>query len=99
MFTYPLTVDRLGRKPLLLVGLGVIAVGQFIVGSSLLLLNSDTVDQEQKQWLGWLSVVGISLFRLGFELAPGCLFWVIVTEVTINQRQSLGQFISPQHFK
>ncbi|KAH7821681.1 putative Sugar Porter (SP) Family MFS Transporter [Monocercomonoides exilis] len=67
-------VDRVGRRPLMIVGYLLMALGHlFIVLSKLLGSVAD------KQFL--LAIPGIAIFILGFEVGPGPTFQVLVSEL------------------
>jgi len=70
-------VDRLGRRPLMLGGTGILSVALIIIGVASQ-LPDDKISTTARG-----AVVGIGLFGFifGFEVGPGCLFWVIVNEL------------------
>ncbi|KAK2958250.1 Sugar Porter (MFS) [Blattamonas nauphoetae] len=68
------SVDRLGRKPLLISGLSIMALGHLLVAISNLfpgLFN--------KEWI--LSLPGVFIFIFGFEVGPGPIYNVVVSEL------------------
>lgn len=67
-------VDRLGRRPLLLVGLVIMLISMATVSGIMIAGNVTTV-------LAWVVFAAILLFQVGFELSPGTLFWIILGEV------------------
>lgn len=67
-------VDRLGRRPLLLVGLVIMLTSMATVAGILIAGNTTST-------LAWLAFAAILLFQVGFELSPGTLFWIILGEV------------------
>jgi SP family arabinose:H+ symporter-like MFS transporter len=66
-------VDRAGRKPLLLIGTCIMAISLLLVGIAFYALKGKA--------RGWFAFVAILLFHLGFEVGPGSLFWIIITEI------------------
>jgi len=66
-------VERLGRRPLLLVGTLIMVVSTVIIALAVQLLHGNAV--------GILTVILLLLFVLGFELGEGPLFWVVATEL------------------
>jgi SP family arabinose:H+ symporter-like MFS transporter len=65
-------VERVGRKPLMIVGTLILTVANFIIASSKF-FEGDTNTA--------VVLIGLALFLLGFEMGPGCLFWVLVNEL------------------
>jgi len=68
-------VDRLGRRPLLLVGTLIMTVSNLSLAIFNLALAGD------KSALGALSIVFLLIFVLGFETGEGPLFWVVCAEL------------------
>jgi SP family xylose:H+ symportor-like MFS transporter len=77
------TVDRWGRKPLLLVG----SVGMFL-GLSILGLSIYT------QQLGVVSLLAMLLFIGSFALSMGPVVWVLLSEIFPNAIRSLAMSIA-----
>ncbi|MFB9374451.1 sugar porter family MFS transporter [Algimonas porphyrae] len=77
------TVDKWGRKPLLLTGL----TGMFIGLSTLGL----TVFTGQ---LGVLSLIGVLVFIASFALSMGPVVWVLISEIFPNRARSLAMAIA-----
>lgn len=69
-----LWVDRVGRRPLLLIGLGMMTLLLFLVAT---IFNG----AEHTAGLRWLLVGSLILFVAFYALSIGCLFWLIVSEV------------------
>jgi len=65
-------VERVGRKPLMMVGTLILTIANFIIGCAGF-FNAETKTI--------VVLVGLALFLLGFEMGPGCLFWVLVNEL------------------
>lgn len=80
-------VDRVGRKPLLLIGTA-------ILGASLLLVGIAFYAMEGKV-RGWFAFAAILVFHLGFEVGPGSLFWIVIAEVfPLGVRSEANGFIN-----
>jgi len=67
-------VDRLGRRPLLVVGTAIMTVGCFGLALTYTLVHSAVV-------LGVLAIIFLFAFILGFEIGEGPLFWVVCVEL------------------
>ncbi len=67
-------VDKLGRKPLLILGTGGIVVALFYLGLVAFFLNP-SVQQ------GYLTVVGLLLFIASFAIGPGVVVWLAISEL------------------
>jgi len=75
-------VDRLGRRPLLLTGTGIMAVS--CVGLAL------TYQLLSKTAKGVLAIVLLLAFVAGFETGEGPLFWVVCTEMFKQEDRGRG---------
>lgn len=64
-------VDRAGRKPLLLIGTSIMAVSLALVGVSFYVKGGGV----------WFTFSATALFHVGFEIGPGSLFWIIISEI------------------
>eukprot|EP00767_Chilomastix_cuspidata_P003195 gnl/Chilomastix_cuspidata/331.p2 GENE.gnl/Chilomastix_cuspidata/331~~gnl/Chilomastix_cuspidata/331.p2 ORF type:complete len:528 (-),score=240.68 gnl/Chilomastix_cuspidata/331:1793-3376(-) len=75
-------IDKLGRKPLLLWGFVIMAVGLALLWLADVLLApyADPADDEGKFSFPVL-IVGLVLFLLGFEIGPGPVFYVLISEI------------------
>lgn len=69
-----LVVDRVGRKPLL-------QFGFFLAAFSLLLLASVHLFEIFPDQVGYMSVVLLMLFMIGYCMGIGSLFWLIISEI------------------
>ncbi|KAK2962763.1 Sugar Porter (MFS) [Blattamonas nauphoetae] len=67
-------VDRLGRKPLLVSGLSIMSFGHFLV-----VLSGIIPGLANKEWI--LSLPGVFIFIFGFEVGPGPVYFVVVSEL------------------
>ena len=78
-----LTVEKLGRKPLLIVGSILMAVGAFGVA----LTNITTLP-------GWVAVVSILLYSASFMFSWGPICWVYMSELFPNTIRSQATAIA-----
>lgn len=83
------TVDKIGRRPLLLYGLGLMVISLFLLG---LLLNIFPAQC-------WLAIVCIFIFVAAYAMSIGCLFWIIIAELyPLNMRNMVMGFASGVHW-
>jgi len=68
-----LTIDRLGRKPLLIIGAVVMAISMLALGG---LFNSHQ--------MGVLSLVMVMIYIAGFAFSWGPIVWVMLSEIFPN---------------
>jgi MFS family permease len=75
-------VDRLGRRPLLYFGLGVMVVA--LVGlSCVLYADNNAALTEGTQ--GAIAVVCVMIYMFGFAIGMGSVVWVMLSELSPNQ--------------
>ncbi|XP_075902022.1 solute carrier family 2, facilitated glucose transporter member 1-like isoform X2 [Nelusetta ayraudi] len=67
-------VERMGRRPLLLIGLMGMAVSAVFLTVAMLLLD-------QFRWMSYISIVAIFSFVAFFEVGPGPIPWFIMAEL------------------
>ncbi|WP_172242925.1 D-xylose transporter XylE [Permianibacter fluminis] len=67
------TVDRWGRKPLLILGAGIMAISMLALGA---LFHANQ--------LGWLSLIMVIVYIAGFALSWGPIVWVMLAEMFPN---------------
>ncbi len=92
------TVDKLGRKPLLIIGGFGMLIGFLIMGFTLYLsdysqLNSaglPTISSTE----GIISLIGILLFIGSFAMSMGPVVWVILSEIFPNKIRSIAMSIA-----
>ncbi len=77
------TVDKLGRRPLLLIGSVGMMVGFLVLGLTLLSGN-----------VGILSLIGVLLFIASFAMSLGPVTWVILAEMFPNRIRSMAMSIA-----
>lgn len=76
-------VDRLGRKPILYIGFGVMALGLGVVGI-LMALGIQSHGQQL------FAVVMLLLFIVGFAMSAGPLIWTLCSEIQPLQGRDFG---------
>eukprot|EP01120_Amphizonella_sp_Union-15-10_P001312 TRINITY_DN1137_c0_g1_i5.p1 TRINITY_DN1137_c0_g1~~TRINITY_DN1137_c0_g1_i5.p1 ORF type:complete len:382 (-),score=61.72 TRINITY_DN1137_c0_g1_i5:43-1188(-) len=71
--------DRFPRKRLMLAGMAIIFIGDLILGIAYIFISKAENDSSS----GWayVSLVSLALFIAGFEIGPGALFWVFLSEI------------------
>ncbi|CEM02280.1 unnamed protein product [Vitrella brassicaformis CCMP3155] len=74
-------VDTLGRRPLLLLGLGIEWGSMLPVGILRLLAEQYNIHLLPYHWLAWLSVAATVLFVLGFSFSLGPVVWIYLSEI------------------
>jgi len=79
-----LAVDRVGRRPLMLAGTALLSLALVAIG---VIFQVSFEDQKTK---GICVCIGLAAFILGFEVGPGCLFWVIVNELFPKEHIETG---------
>jgi SP family xylose:H+ symportor-like MFS transporter len=91
-----LTVDRLGRKPLMLAGAVVMAIAMFSLGS-LFYLNPD-VEHPAFEQFGVLALCSMLLYIAGFAFSWGPIVWVLLSEIFPNaiKGKALGIAVAAQ---
>ncbi len=77
------TVDKLGRKPLLLIGSGGMVAGFLLLGITLMSGN-----------VGVLSLIGVLTFIGSFAMSLGPVTWVILAEMFPNKIRSMAMSIA-----
>jgi len=70
-------VERLGRKPLMIFGTGVMSIALICLG---VVFSSAVSDVLKGISRGVVVLICLFIFLFGFEIGPGCLFWVLVNE-------------------
>ncbi|WP_298916988.1 sugar porter family MFS transporter [uncultured Algimonas sp.] len=77
------TVDRWGRRPLLLTGLAGMFLGLMLLGWTVF-----------SQQLGLWSLAGVLVFIASFALSMGPVVWVLISEIFPNRARSLAMAIA-----
>jgi SP family galactose:H+ symporter-like MFS transporter len=69
-----LLVDRVGRRPLLIVGVSGVIISEVFLGIISMMHFQPIVE-------GWLSLVGLLGFILSFAIGPGVVVWLAISEL------------------
>jgi SP family galactose:H+ symporter-like MFS transporter len=84
VFVSLLLVDRMGRRPILLTGIGIMVV------ANALLIAVFTVGSNFGGALAFMGFLGLLLFTVGFTFGFGALVWVYAGESLPAQLRSIG---------
>jgi MFS family permease len=82
-----LVIDRIGRKPLLYVGLAGMVVSLVIIGGAFLAPNLAGV-------ISWVTLVGLMLYVASFAVSFGPLLWVMLPEIFPLRVRGAGAGVS-----
>jgi SP family galactose:H+ symporter-like MFS transporter len=66
-------LDRVGRRPLLLIGMAGMTISLTTLGVAFLSTNS--------AWLGWIAVVSLMFYVGSFAIGLGPVFWLLISEI------------------
>ena len=92
------TVDKLGRKPLLMIGgvgmlIGFLIMGFTLYGSDYSQLNAAGMPALTKTE-GMFSLIGVLIFIASFAMSMGPVVWVILSEIFPNRIRSVAMSIA-----
>ena len=79
-------IDRLGRKPIFIIGSSGIVVAHIFSALVLLLMTPSL-------FRGYLCVIGLMLFIFFFAMGPGVILWLIISEMLPTSIRSKGMSI------
>ena len=82
-----LLIDKLGRRPLLLLGVGVMAIG-------LLALSGIFHTDIHSASLKFLAVASMLLFIIGFAISLGPIAWLMIAEVFPTKVRGIGSSLA-----
>eukprot|EP01121_Diplochlamys_sp_Union-15-3_P019824 TRINITY_DN755_c0_g2_i2.p1 TRINITY_DN755_c0_g2~~TRINITY_DN755_c0_g2_i2.p1 ORF type:complete len:459 (-),score=32.20 TRINITY_DN755_c0_g2_i2:12-1388(-) len=86
--------DKFHRKTLLLFGLILIIAGDGVLGICYLAKDKNNVSTSPDA-TGIVSVIALIVFIAGFEIGPGALFWVLLSDIFApGVRESANGFIN-----
>ena len=92
------TVDKLGRKPLLIIGGFGMLTGFLMMGFSLYFSDYSNVNSVGlptiSQTEGVVSLIGILLFIASFAMSMGPVVWVLLSEIFPNKIRSIAMSIA-----
>lgn len=87
-FVSALVIDRLGRKILLLISVGVMGICTLLLGVFFTLKNTWSPDDIHS--IGWLPVLSLCVFIIVFSLGFGPIPWMITAEVFPREVKSVA---------
>jgi len=92
------TVDKLGRKPLLIIGGFGMLIGFLMLGFSLYLSDYSNVNALGVPTIspieGVVSLIGVLIFIAAFAMSMGPVVWVILSEIFPNKIRSIAMSIA-----
>ncbi len=92
------TVDKLGRKPLLMIGGFGMLIGFLMMGFTLYFSNYSHLNSAGLPTIssaeGIVSLIGILIFIASFAMSMGPVVWVILSEIFPNKIRSLAMSIA-----
>lgn len=97
-FVAMFTVDKLGRKPLLMIGgfgmlIGFLIMGFTLYGSDYTQLNAAGMPALTKTE-GMFSLIGVLIFIASFAMSMGPVVWVILSEIFPNRIRSAAMSVA-----
>lgn len=87
-------VDYAGRKILLLLSIVVTTVTTLIIGVVIYCLNHDMIDPTNVTVVGYIPLIGLILFYMGYALGLGPIPWMILSEIFPQELKSLGSSVA-----
>ncbi len=92
------TVDKLGRKPLLIIGGFGMLLGFLLMGFTLYFSDYSAVNSAGNPALssteGILSLIGVLIFIASFAMSMGPVVWVLLSEIFPNRVRSIAMSIA-----
>jgi len=92
------TVDKLGRKPLLMIGGFGMLIGFLMMGFTLYFSDYSNVNAAGLPALssseGIISLIGVLIFIASFAMSMGPVVWVILSEIFPNKIRSIAMSIA-----
>lgn len=92
------TVDKLGRKPLLMIGGFGMLIGFLVMGFTLYLSDYSNISAAGlptiSQTEGIISLIGVLIFIASFAMSMGPVVWVILSEIFPNKIRSVAMSIA-----
>lgn len=92
------TVDKLGRKPLLIIGGFGMLIGFLLMGFTLYFSNYSNVNAAGLPTIssseGIISLIGVLIFIGSFAMSMGPVVWVILSEIFPNKIRSIAMSIA-----
>ena len=80
------TVDNSGRKPILKIGFSVIALGTFLLGVCLFMIDAGF----SAAWISFVAVAVTLLTIAGFAMSAGPVVWILCSEIQPLKSRDFG---------
>lgn len=97
-FVAMFTVDKLGRKPLLLIGGFGMLIGFLMMGFTLYLSDYSHINSAGLPTIssteGIISLIGVLLFIASFAMSMGPIVWVLLSEIFPNRIRSAAMSLA-----
>jgi SP family galactose:H+ symporter-like MFS transporter len=77
-------IDRMGRRPLLLIGIGGMVITLGILGLSFYMAGKSSA-------LIWLAVISMMVYVASFAISLGPIFWLLISEIYPLKIRSSGE--------
>lgn len=74
-------IDRVGRKVLLLASAALMTLSLFLLGIYFLLKNKELVTEDTLTSIGFIPVLSLTLFIIGFSIGMGPIPWLASSEI------------------
>ena len=85
-------VDRVGRRPLAFLGLGLMVIGLGTIATAFYMLCQGS-EIAAGSW-AWVAVVGMLVYRIAFSLSLGPLPYIVTAEVFPSEVRACGATVS-----
>ncbi|CAG9829175.1 unnamed protein product [Diabrotica balteata] len=87
-FGSSLIVDKFGRKILLLVSIGFMAISEFVLGLFFTFKDRNVLDEDQLSSIGFLPIICLGIFIVMFSVGFGPIPWMISAELMPEEIKS-----------
>lgn len=87
-------VEYVGRKFLLLVSIITTTITTFIIGITIYLRNHDLIDPDKLDSIGYVPLVALVVFYVGYALGLGPIPWMILSEIFPQDLKSVGSSVA-----
>lgn len=87
-FISTMTVDRLGRKILLMISFGLMGLCTLSLGIYY------AMDKSKTEGLGWITLVSLCIFIIAFSLGAGPLPWLCISEIFASDVRAVAGAIA-----
>lgn len=86
-FISTMTVDKIGRKVLLMISFSLMALCTLTLG---IFYGVKGKNEESVEGLGWITLVALCLFIIAFSLGAGPLPWLCLSEIFASDIRGIG---------